>query len=154
MDRKEKTEFITDYIRFLIETQEGVDELYASICYGGVVYDDTRIDLYELFYKEDLLSQDLVKLAEECSSKIGDIMEYLEERSEDELVRENEEPVCYIQMPTDIWDALYGESDGEIAEYLSDRFNEFIDDHDMDYDLTTYGRNAALIYIKKEDNDQ
>ena len=154
MNRKEKTEFITDYIRFLIETQEGVDELYASICYGGVVYDDTRIDLYELFYKEDLLSQDLVKLAEECSSNIGDIMEYLEERSEDELVRENEEPVCYIQMPADIWDALYGESDGEIAEYLMDRFNEFMDDHDMDYDLTTYGRNAALIYIKKEDNDQ
>ena len=146
MDRKEKKDFAVGYIRFLIDTQAGVDELYASLCYGGVVYDDTRIDLYELFYKEDLLQQDLYNVVDECSSEIGDIMEYLEERSEEDCVRADEELVCYIQMPADIWDALYGESDGETAEYLIEQFEEFLDNHDMEYELTTYGRNAALVY--------
>ena len=64
MDKKEKFEFAVDYIRFLIDTQAGVDELYASLCYGGIVYEDTRINLYEVFAKEDLLSQDLYKAAD------------------------------------------------------------------------------------------
>ena len=63
---------------------------------------------------------------------------------------EGEEVVCYIQMPADIWDALYGETDGEIAEYLIEQFEEFLDNHDMEYELTTYGRNAALIYKKMQ----
>ena len=50
MNRKDKIKFAVDYIRFLIDTQAGVDELYASVCYGGFVFDDTRIDLYEVFY--------------------------------------------------------------------------------------------------------
>ena len=149
MERKDKIEFAVDYIRFLIETQAGVDELYASICYGGVVYDDTRIDLYEVFYKDNLLSQDLYKVVDECSSEIGDINEYLAERYEEDCLRDGEELVCYIQIAADIWDALYGESDGETAEYLIERFEEFLDNHDMEYELTTYGRNAVLIYKKE-----
>ena len=150
MDRKEKIEFAVDYIRFLIETQAGVDELYASICYGGFVFDDTRINLYDVFYKDDLLSQDLYKVVEECSSDIGDIMDYLAERDEAECVREDEELIAYIQIPSGIWDALYGDSDGETAEYLIEQFEEFLNNHDMEHELTTYGRNAVLIYKKTE----
>ena len=148
MDKKEKLDFVEDYIRFLIETQAGVDELYASLCYGGIVYDDTRIDLYEVFGKENLLSLNLNEVVVECSTEIGNIIEYLEERDEDDCLREGEEVVCYIQMPADIWDALYGESDGETADYLVEQFEEFIDNRDMEYELTTYGRNAVLIYKK------
>ena len=149
MDRKEKNELAVDYIRFLIDTQAGVDELYASVCYGGFVFDDTRIDLYEVFYKDDLLSQDLNKVVEECSSKIGDIREYLSERDEEECIRDGEELICYIQIAADIWDALYGESDGETAEYLIGQFEEFLDNHDMEYELTTYGRNAVMLYKRE-----
>ena len=148
MDKKEKLDFAEDYIRFLIETQAGADELYASLCYGGIVYDDTRIDLYEVFGKENLLSLNLNEVVVECSTEIGNIIEYLEERDEDDCLREGEEVVCYIQMPADIWDALYGESDGETADYLVEQFEEFIDNRDMEYELTTYGRNAVLIYKK------
>ncbi len=148
MDKKEKLDFAEDYIRFLIETQAGVDELYASLCYGGIVYDDTRIDLYEVFGKENLLSLNLNEVVAECSTEIGNIIEYLEERDEDDCLREGEDVVCYIQMPADIWDALYGESDGETADYLVEQFEEFIDNRDMEYELTTYGRNAVLIYKK------
>ena len=148
MDKKEKLDFAEDYIRFLIETQAGVDELYASLCYGGIVYDDTRIDLYEVFGKENLLSLNLNEVVVEYSTEIGNIIEYLEERDEDDCLREGEEVVCYIQMPADIWDALYGESDGETADYLVEQFEEFIDNRDMEYELTTYGRNAVLIYKK------
>lgn len=150
MDKKEKLDFAEDYIRFLIETQAGVDELYASLCYGGIVYDDTRIDLYEVFGKENLLSLNLNEVVAECSTEIGNIIEYLEERDEDDCLREGEEVVCYIQMPADIWDALYGESDGETADYLVEQFEEFIDNRDMEYELTTYGRNAVLIYKKEQ----
>ena len=150
MDKKEKLDFAEDYIRFLIETQAGVDELYASLCYGGIVYDDTRIDLYEVFGKENLLSLNLNEVVAECSTEIGNIIEYLEERYEDDCLREGEEVVCYIQMPADIWDALYGESDGETADYLVEQFEEFIDNRDMEYELTTYGRNAVLIYKKEQ----
>ena len=146
MNRIEKIEFAVDYIRFLIDTQAGVDELYASVCYGGFVFDDTRIDLYEVFYKDNLLSQDLYKVVDECSSSIGDISEYLAERNEEDCLRDGEEVICYIQIPADIWDALYGESDGETADYLKEMFEEFLDDREMDYELTTYGRNAVLIY--------
>lgn len=150
MNRKEKIEFAVDYIRFLINTQAGVDELYASVCYGGFVFDDTRIDLYEVFYKDDLFSQDLYKVVDECSSPIGDIREYLAERGEEDSLRDGEEVICYIQIPADIWDALYGESDGETADYLKEMFEEFLDDREMDYELTTYGRNAVLIYKKEQ----
>lgn len=148
MDRKDKLEFALDYIRFLIDTQAGVDELYASICYGGVVYDDTRINLYDVFYVDNLKSQDLHKVLAECSSEIGDIMEYLAERNEKELVDDKRELVCYIQIAADIWNALYGESEGDVAEYLVTEFDDFLDSHDMEYELTTYGRNAVLIYKK------
>ncbi len=148
MDKKEKLDFAEDYIRFLIETQAGVDELYASLCYGGIVYDDTRIDLYEVFGKENLLSLNLNEVVAECSTEIGNIIEYLEERYEDDCLREGEEVVCYIQMPADIWDALYGESNGKTADFLVEQFEEFIDNRDMEYELTTYGRNAVLIYKK------
>ena len=148
MDKKEKLDFAEDYIRFLIETQAGVDELYASLCYGGIVYDDTRIDLYEVFGKENLLSLNLNEVVAECSTEIGNIIEYLEERDEDDCLREGEEVVCYIQMPADIWDALYGESNGKTADFLVEQFEEFIDNRDMEYELTTYGRNAVLIYKK------
>lgn len=150
MDKNEKLDFAVDYIRFLIETQAGVDELYASLCYGGIVYDDTRIDLYNVFGKENLLSLNLNEVVAECSTEIGNITEYLEERDEDDCLREDEEVVCYIQMPADIWDALYGEADGETADYLVEQFEEFLDNRNMEYELTTYGRNAVLIY-KKED---
>jgi len=150
MNRIEKIEFAVDYIRFLIDTQAGVDELYASVCYGGFVFDDTRIDLYEVFYKDNLLSQDLYKVVDECSSSIGDISEYLAERNEEDCLRDGEEVICYIQIPADIWDALYGESDGETADYLKEMFEEFLDDREMDYELTTYGRNAVLIYKKEQ----
>ena len=149
MDRNEIREFAVDYIRFLIETQMGVDELYASLCYGGIVFDDTRIDLYELFDRENLLSQDLYAAVDECSTAIASLREYLEERSEDELIRDDEVPVAYIQMPADIWDALYGEADGEIADHLSEEFESFMADHDMSYELTEYGRNAVLVYGNK-----
>ena len=149
MDKKEKLDFEEDYIRFLIETQAGVDELYASLCYGGIVYDDTRIDLYEVFGKENLLSLNLNEVVAECSTEIGNIIEYLEERDEDDCLREGEEVVCYIQMPADIWDALYGESNGKTADYLVEQFEEFIDNRDMEYELTAYGRNAVLIYKKE-----
>ena len=125
-----------------------MDELYASVCYGGFVFDDTRIDLYEVFYKDDLLSQDLYKVVDECTSPIGDIREYLAERSEEDCLRDGEEVICYIQIPADIWDALYGESAGETSDYLKEQFEEFLDNRDMDYELTTYGRNAVLIYKK------
>ena len=148
MDKKEKLDFAEDYIRFLIETQAGVDELYASLCYGGIVYDDTRIDLYEVFGKENLLSLNFNEVVAECSTEIGNIIEYLEERYEDDCLREGEEVVCYIQMPADIWDALYGESNGKTADFLVEQFEEFIDNRDMEYELTTYGRNAVLIYKK------
>lgn len=75
--------------------------MYASVCYGGFVFDDTRIDLYEVFYKDAPFSQDLYKVVDECSSPIGDI-------------------------------------------------REFLDDREMDYELTTYGRNAVLIYKKEQ----
>ncbi|MBR5177534.1 MAG: hypothetical protein IKW90_01880 [Lachnospiraceae bacterium] len=153
MDRKDKLEFALDYIRFLIDTQAGVDELYASICYGGVVYDDKRINLYDVFYVDNLKLQDLHKVVAECSSEIGDIMQYLEERDEKELLDDEKELVCYIQIASDIWDALYGESDGEIAEYLTTEFEDFLDSHDMEYELTTYGRNAVFIY-KREATDE
>lgn len=146
MDRNDIREFAVDYIRFLIETQMGVDELYANLCYGGIVYDDTRIDLYELFDREDLMSEDLYAAADECSTSIASLREYLEERSEAELIRDDEVPVTYIQMPADIWDALYGEADGEVADHLAEEFESFMTDHDMSYDLTEYGRNAVLIY--------
>ncbi len=146
MDRKEIKEFAIDYIRFLIETQMGVEELYASLCYGGFVYDDTRINLYEVFDQEDLVSQDLYKVVDVCSSNIGGLKEYLADRSEDELIRDGEEPIAYIQMPADIWDALYGENDGEVADYLIEEFESFMNCQNMSYDLTEYGRNAALIY--------
>ena len=149
MNRKEKIEFAVDYIRFLIDTQAGVDELYASVCYGGVVFDDTRIDLYKVFYKEDLLSQDLYKVVDECSSTIGDIREYLAERSEEDCLRDGEEVICYIQISADIWDALYGEFNGVTADYLKEQFKKFLDNRDADYELTTYGRNAVLIYKKE-----
>ncbi|MCR5331205.1 MAG: hypothetical protein K6E62_08450 [Lachnospiraceae bacterium] len=149
MNRNEIKEFAIDYIRFLIETQMGVDELYASLCYGGVIYDDTRIDLYAVFGKEDLKSRDLNKVADECSSNIGSMREYLADRSEDELIRDGEEPIAYIQLPADIWDALYGEADGEIADHLIEEFESFMDGHEMSYDLTEYGRNAILVYPKK-----
>ena len=149
MNKNEIKELVVNYIRFLIETQMGIDELYASICYGGVVFDDTRIDLYALFDKEDILSRDLYKSVDECSANIGSLMEYLEDRSEDELIRDDDEPIAYIQMPADIWDALYGESDGETAEYLTEEFDRFTDDNKISYDLTQYGRNAALIYQRK-----
>ncbi|MCR5847617.1 MAG: hypothetical protein K6G75_05810 [Lachnospiraceae bacterium] len=77
-------------------------------------------------------------------------MEYLEERGEEDFLREDEEVVCYIQMSADIWDALDGEMDGEIAEYLIEQFEEFLDNHDMEYELTTYGRNAVMIYKKMQ----
>ena len=146
MDRNEIKEFAIDYIRFLIATQAGVDELYASLCYGGVVYEDTRINLYDLFYKDDLMSLDLNQVVDECSSDIGSLREYLEDRSEDELIRDGEEPIAYLQIPADIWDALYGESDGEIADYLTEEFDTFMEDRGMSYDLTEYGRNAVLVY--------
>jgi hypothetical protein len=146
MNRNEIREFAVDYIRFLIETQMGVDGLYANLCYGGIVFDDTRIDLYELFDRENLLAQDLYTVTDECSSVIGTLREYLEDRSEDELIREDETPVAYIQLPADIWDALYGETDGEVADYLSEEFESFMNDHEMSYDLTEYGRNAILLY--------
>lgn len=149
MERNEIREFAIDYIRFLIETQMGVEELYASLCYGGIVYDDTRIDLYELFDRENLLTQNLYAVTDECSHNIGSLREYLEDRSEDELIRDDEVPVAYIQLPADIWDALYGEADGEIADYLSEEFDRFMDDREMSYDLTEYGRNAILVYHKK-----
>ncbi len=91
MDKKEKLDFAEDYIRFLIETQAGVDELYASLCYGGIVYDDTRIDLYEVFGKENLLPLNLNEVVAECSTEIGNIIEYLEERDEDDCLREGED---------------------------------------------------------------
>ena len=148
MDRNKIKEFAVDYIRFLIGTQMGVDELYASICYGGFVYNDTRIDLYAVFDKEDLRSQDLNEVVESCSSNIGTMKKYLADRSEDELIRDGEEPIAYIQMPADIWNALYGEADDEIADYLIEEFDSFMDDHEMTYDLTEYGRNAILVYPK------
>ena len=123
--------------------------MYASLCYGGIVYDDTRIDLYEVFGKENLLSLNLNEVVAECSTEIGNIIEYLEERDEDDCLREGEEVVCYIQMPADIWDALYGESNGKTADYLVEQFEEFIDNRDMEYELTAYGRNAVLIYKKE-----
>ena len=146
MDRNEIKEFAIDYIRFLIATQADVDELYASLCYGGIVYEDTRIDLYELFYKDDLMSLNLNEVVDECSSDIGSMREYLEDRSEDVLIRDGEEPIAYLQIPADIWDALYGESDGEIADYLTEEFDTFMEDRGMSYDLTEYGRNAVLVY--------
>lgn len=149
MDKKEKFDFAVDYIRFLIETQAGVDELYASLCYGGIVYEDTRINLYSVFGKGNLLSLNLNEVAAQCSTGIGDIMEYLEERDEDDCIREGREVICYIQMPEDIWDALYGETDGETSDYLIEQFEEFLDNRDMEYELTTYGRNAVLIYKKQ-----
>lgn len=148
MNRDEIKEFAIDYIRFLIEARMSVDELYASLCYGGVIYDDTRIDLYALFDKEDLMSQDLNKVIDECSSNIASMREYLADRSEDELIRDDEDPIAYIQMPADIWDALYGEADGEVADHLIEEFENFMDDHEMTYDLTEYGRNAILVYSK------
>ena len=147
MDRDEIKEFAVDYIRFLMETQMGVDELYASLCYGGIIYDDTRIDLYEVFDRENLGSLNLNKVVDDCSSNIGSMKEYLADRSEDDLVRDGEEPVAYLQMPADIWDALYGEADGEVADYLAEEFEAFMDSHDMTYDLTEYGRNASLVYV-------
>ena len=80
----------------------------------------------------------------------GDIREYLVERDEEDCLRDGEEVICYIQIPADIWDALYGESDGETADYLKEMFEEFLDDREMDYELTTYGRNAVLIYKKEQ----
>ena len=146
MDRNEIKEFAMDYIRFLIVMQMGIDELYASLCYGGVIYDNTRIDLGALFDRENLVSQDLYKIVDECSSNIGSLKEYLADRSEDELIREGEEPIAYIQMPADLWDALYWKAGGEVADLLIEEFEAFMDNHDMTYDLTDYGRNAALIY--------
>ena len=146
MDRNEIKEFAIDYIRFLIAAQADFDELYASLCYGGIVYEDTRIDLYELFYKDDLMSLNLNEVVDECSSDIGSMREYLEDRSEDVLIRDGEEPIAYLQIPADIWDALYGESDGEIADYLTEEFDTFMEDRGMSYDLTEYGRNAVLVY--------
>ncbi len=146
MDRSEIKEFAIDYIRFLIAAQAGVDELYASLCYGGIVYEDTRIDLYELFYKDDLMSLNLNEVVDECSSDIGSMRKYLEDRSEDVLIRDGEEPIAYLQIPADIWDALYGESDGEIADYLTEEFDTFMEDRGMSYDLTEYGRNTVLVY--------
>ncbi len=148
MDRNEIKEFAIDYIKFLIEVQEGVDELYASLCYGGFVYEDTRIDLYAVFDKENLKSADLGKIVDECSSNIGTLKEYLDDRSE--LVREGEEPIAYIQMPADIWDPLYWGTDDDTASYLVDEFESFMDEHGMSYDLTEYGRNSVLVYHRGE----
>lgn len=146
MDRNDIKEFAVDYVKFLIETQNGVDELYASLCYGGFVYEDTRIDLYAVFDKDNLDSSDLGRIVDECSSNIGTLKEYLADRSEDDLIRDDEEPIAYIQIPADIWDALYGEADDETADYLEEEFENFMDEHGMTYDLTEYGRNAVLVY--------
>ena len=146
MDRNVIIKFAADYVKFLIEAQRGVDELYASLCYGGFVYEDTRIDLYAVFDNEDLDSSDIGKIIDECSSNIGTLKEYLADRSEDELIRDDEEPIAYIQMPADIWDALYGEADDGTADYLEEEFETFMDEHGMTYDLTEYGRNAVLVY--------
>ena len=51
-------------------------------------------------------------------------------------------------MPADLWDALYGLTEGEVYEILEERFDEFMEDHGMVYDLTEYGRNAVLVYQK------
>ena len=151
MDREAKFYFAHEYILFLAEMQDVVNELYANLVYGGFVYEDTRIDLYEFFDKipdRDGMwgPYDFDPLMVECSSNIGSLTEYLQDRSEDSLIRDGEEPVAYIQLPADLWNALYGETNDEIAEFLVKKWGEFMEIEEKDYDLTTYGRNAVLIY--------
>jgi hypothetical protein len=155
MDKYGKFRFGYSYMKFLAEMQDDVDELYASLLYGGFVYEDTRIDLYQFFDelpdRDQVWSENFDPLMNQCSSNIGSLMEYLKDRCEDPLIRDNEEPIAYIQMPEDLWDALYGESDDETAVFLAEHFEEFMESEQMDYDLTEYGRNAALIYAKREE---
>ena len=149
MNRNDIFEFALDYIEFLNRTQNLIGGLYISLCYGGFVYEDTRINLYDVFKVRGLLRRHLRPLAEESSSKIGPLREYLADRNEEVLIRKNKEPIAYIQMPADLWDALYGLTEGEVYRELEERFDKFMEEHGMVYDLTEYGRNAALIYLKK-----
>ena len=156
MDRETKFDFAREYVRFLAEVQDCVDELYANLIYGGYVYEDTRIDLYEFFDRipdRDGMwgPYDFEPLMIECSSNIGSLTEYLKDRSEDSLIRDGEEPIAYIQLPEDLWNALYGENCDETAEFLAKKWADLMEIERMDYDLTTYGRNAALIYKAKEE---
>ena len=148
MDRNDIFEFALDYIEFLDRTENLIGGLYISLCYGGFVYEDTRINLYDVFTQRGLLRRQLRPFAEECSSKIGSLRGYLADRSEDGMIRDKKEPIAYIQMPADLWDALYGLTEGEVYEILEERFDEFMEDHGMVYDLTEYGRNAVLVYQK------
>ena len=123
-----------------------MDDPFINLCYGGVVFDDTRVNLYDVFDNDDIKAHDLTKLIEECSSDIGDIQQYLDERNEGGFVPKEGELICYLQMPADIWDAIYGESDGDDAEFLKEKFEEFIENQGLSYELTEYGRNAAVVY--------
>lgn len=147
MKKNDIFEFALDYIEFLNRTESIFDELYVSLCYGGFVYEDSRINLYDLFEKKWTTRNNLSIYAEDCSTKIGSLREYLADRSEDVLIRGNQEPIAYIQMPADLWDALYGLTEG--YEVLEEKFDEFMEEHGMEYDLTEYGRNAVLIYLKE-----
>ena len=155
MNRNEIKEFAVDYISYLLTAQEYVDKFEANLCYGGFVYEDTRIDLYELFdneviYEDDFHWSDIGEVVDECSSNIGTIRGYLTERNEDGLIWDDEELIAYIQMPEAIWDALYwGKGDATIV-HLAEEFKNFIDEHGMFYTLTEYGRNAMLVYLDKD----
>ena len=149
MKKNDIFEVALDYIEFLDRTQNLIGGMYVRLCYGGFVYEDTRINLYEVFKVRGLLRRQLGPYVEGYLEKIGSLREYLTDRNEEGLVRKKKEPIAYIQMPADLWDALYGLTEGEAYATLEESFDKFMKDHGMEYDLTEYGRNAALIYLKQ-----
>ncbi len=164
MTREVKLDLLHSYVYYLVEKQIWDVGYRAEICFGGFVFDDTRVDLYEVFDRSKPEAEELFRLVEdyedcddlivkicgECTENIGSLEQYLKDRGEYDLVREGKEPVAYIQMPSYIWDEMYWKNQDEYPEYLVEQFEGVMRLYNLDYDLTTYGRNAVLVYENED----
>ncbi len=153
MDNGNIKEFAIDYMVMLtgLNGHAGMHNQY----YGVIVYENSKIDLTDIFFCGYLGRHSIEQRTEEYIQTIDSFSKYLEERNEDSLIRKDEKPIAYIHIPEILWDALYWGcreyDDPKLIKFLNKSFDKFMKEHDMEYDLTEYGRNSILVYYHGED---
>ncbi len=151
MDRYEKSDFTKRYLECLISIQNMVSRLDYNILCGGVVFDNLRIDVGNMFYTYAYTKTDHYKAMQDEAEEIGSIIEYIKVRKTESFLREKEEPQFYIELPSSLYNVLNGFSDIEdkTQKKMEEKFDRFMSENNLEYDLTQWETNGILVYAKQ-----
>ena len=155
MDRNEKLDFIIAYMKYLAEVRNkasGIDNPFRS---GGVIFDNCRLDVRQMFNSFSYCSRDAHQKMETEIEDIGDMEQYIREREDNEFfsdgkdyIKKDKELVFYMQLPSELYNVLYGLSymDSKLQKWIDKKFDELLKQFKLRYDLLSYERNTILVY--------